>query len=176
MKRYILFLFFTFSTSIIFAQSPFDLDPVTQKVIFTKTYQTKLKKGALYSKINEWFATTFPSSKQVIQVDDKAGGKIIGKSSFDHEYPINTVWHKFHFIYSVKVNYKDNKYRCTFTDILISSPDEPDPLELEIKLSVLSKNLVANKELIDAIHTILMVKLETDMYTLQETVSRKDSF
>ena len=157
------------------AQSDFPIDSVTKKISYSRTYKTKLKKPALYSKIREWYATQFASSKAVVQLDDKVSGKIIGKSAIDFEYPYNGDWIKYHLAFTVKVNYRDFKYKCSITDLVIRSSSFDEDTELEIYNSVIGDHPDGKAEL-SSLSAGLTVRLYTLIFALPEIVDKKDNF
>jgi hypothetical protein len=82
----------------------------------------------LYKAAREWFAVTFKSANDVLQMDDSAAGKLIGKGStqISESYttsglikvPILIIWHP---SFVVNISLKDGKYKCEITDIEIDS-------------------------------------------------------
>jgi hypothetical protein len=153
----------------------FPRDPQTNKITYERSSATKLKKATLYLKIKEWVATKFPESSKTIQLDDKSSGVIIGKSYADFEYPTNTIWTKYHIEYSIKLSYKDFKYRCQFTDILISSNDDPKLTPVETTINLMSQN-ERQKPKIHGLGTQFDLKFITLISSLIEIVNLKDNF
>ncbi|MBC8397472.1 MAG: DUF4468 domain-containing protein [Flavobacteriales bacterium] len=105
---------FIMLSSIVFAQE-FPINEKTGKV----SYEGIIKvEGAsttdLYIKANEWFALAFNSANNVIQMQDKDAGKIIGKGLFQvakSGYP-NGV-----FDFTIKFTAKEGRYMYVITDI-----------------------------------------------------------
>jgi len=75
----------------------------------------------LYGRANEWFVNIFKSAKDVIQLNDKEAGKIIGKGNFNagiahcragmiHQ-PIYGVVN-----FTVEIQTKDGKYKYNFSN------------------------------------------------------------
>jgi hypothetical protein len=89
-----------------------DAEPLSfSEVIST---DTALKKTELYSRAKAWFAETYKSAQDVIQLDDRENGKIIGKGSM--RYTNNSLsgdassgWIR----YTIIVQVKDGKYKYT---------------------------------------------------------------
>lgn len=86
----------------------------TQKVDFTEAIEIDTtNKNELYSRAREWFAHTFISANDVLQMDDKDNGKLIGKATDKMpEMGANAVMH-----FTVSIYIKDNKYKYSFSDI-----------------------------------------------------------
>lgn len=75
-------------------------------------------KDVLYIRAHEWFAKTFVSAKEVIQMSDKEAGKLIGKGIV--ETPVRNgfgsiTWHDY-VHYTISVDVKNGKYRCVISD------------------------------------------------------------
>lgn len=65
----------------------------------------------LYLKANEWFALTFKSAKDIIQLNDPTEKKIIGKGSKKHSYTIDSN-HVYLFInFTLIVQFRDGRYK-----------------------------------------------------------------
>jgi hypothetical protein len=74
-------------------------------------------KSQLYDRARIWFANAFKDSKEVIQLDDRESGSIIGKGLFKFMPGLTPYICKF----SARVDCKDNKYRFQVYDIVIES-------------------------------------------------------
>jgi len=85
----------------------------------------------LYATAREWFALSFKSANDVLQMDDAVAGKLIGKGSthVSESYitaglvkvPIQIDWNvKF----AISIFVKDGRYKYDITDILINVPGE----------------------------------------------------
>lgn len=85
-----------------------------------------LKKDKIYNGSRQWVATKFRSAQNVIQMDDKENGIIIGKGNFNYpcsgwqclSYDGHTVQ------FTVKIEAKDNKARITFNDLVHHIPSK----------------------------------------------------
>lgn len=86
----------------------------------------------LYTTAREWFAKTFVSANDVIQMEDPASGKIIGKGSnhISESYVIGkgltAIFTKLDWYpnYTLKIEVKDGRYKYELTDIKIKSISE----------------------------------------------------
>jgi hypothetical protein len=77
-----------------------------------------VSKNELYDRAKSWFAETYKSAKDVIQMDDKEAGKLIGKGNFRYDSKVfsgstqTTGW----ISYTITLQVKDNKYRYEITN------------------------------------------------------------
>jgi hypothetical protein len=86
----------------------------------------------LYTTAREWFAKTFVSANDVIQMEDPVSGKIIGKGSnhITESYVVGkgiTVMHTkidWYPNFTLKIEVKDGRYKYELTDIKIKSSSE----------------------------------------------------
>lgn len=88
-------------------------------------------KDELYNRAKEWIVLTYNSAKDVIQLDDKTNGKLICKGTFKVSHVMGDVWYIDH---TLKLEFKENKWKYTITQILYSSYDcvgcqTPKPIE-----------------------------------------------
>lgn len=85
---------------------------------FTKIDSVKGSKAYLFVNAKSWLASTFNSSKAVIEMEDKDAGVIIGhgtfvkreNSAFGNQVGLSLI------SFSIKINLKDNKYRCILSN------------------------------------------------------------
>lgn len=112
-------------------------DSVTHKITYSgivKLDSTR-KKDELYSTTLEWFAKTYNSGKDVIQLQDKDNGKIIGngaitvhttqryKLSFE-EQETKVKTDVGYVKYSISIYLKDGKYKYLITDLFFKSTNQ----------------------------------------------------
>ena len=113
MKTILLSSFLMLSLIVVAQEFPINLK--TGKVSYEGVFKVEGASATdLYIKANEWFARTFNSAKNVIQMQDKEAGKIIGKGAIEVEksgYP-NGV-----FDFTIKFTAKEGRYRYVITDI-----------------------------------------------------------
>ena len=76
-----------------------------------------ISKDELYSRTREWFLNTYKSSEDVLELEDKEGGKLIGKAF--NIIPIKTAFgvSNTRMWYTIKVYFKENRYKTVLTDI-----------------------------------------------------------
>jgi Domain of unknown function (DUF4468) with TBP-like fold len=121
MKRFTFLFAFCFISAIGFTQE-FIISLETNKVLIKEVIVfDSIKADNLYSTAKEWFAKTYVSSKDVIQLDDKESKKIIGKGSKQ----INTTVFGYYDVimqYTITISVKDYKIKIEMTDLTYSSP------------------------------------------------------
>jgi hypothetical protein len=103
------------------------IDSVTGKITYTKVvYVDSLaNKQVLFSKAREWFAKAYISSTNVIQMEDKESGKIIGKAKiqvytkglFGGNYPAGFI------NYTISIFVKDYRYKYEITNFYHTGQD-----------------------------------------------------
>lgn len=88
-----------------------------------------ISRQELHSRAKLFFAETFVSANDVVQMDDKESGIVLGKGlstisikSGKYEFPVNLK-------YTIKVECKDNRYKWTITNIIYSSKLADFPAE-----------------------------------------------
>lgn len=100
---------------ITFSQDSDNLFPVVNgKVIYEQVDSSVNGNSAeIYNRAKLWVANTFRNSKNVIQIDDKESGTIVGKGNFDVVQTMTSYIVRFTF----KIDARDSKYRIQFYDI-----------------------------------------------------------
>lgn len=88
-----------------------------EAITFSKVIQAdSLNQAKLFTTINEWFASTYNSAKDVIQVADKEAGLIVGNGSMNYTYgKMAYRCYEGHITYTIKVSVKDNRYKVELT-------------------------------------------------------------
>lgn len=95
------------------------IDKETKLITYSEVVimDSTINKNELYSRAREWFAKAFKSSINVIQMDDKENGKIIGKGltqvyhkSFGKSYPSGNI------NFTISLYLKDGKYKYEITN------------------------------------------------------------
>lgn len=67
-----------------FQENIFPIDNRTGEITYSEIIKVdSVKSQELYIRAKVWFVHSFVSAKNVIQLDDKESGKIIGKGLFD---------------------------------------------------------------------------------------------
>jgi hypothetical protein len=81
-------------------------------------------KSELYSRARKWFEHEYIAPKNVIQVEDKENGEMIGRGLF--EFPVLSNQASVYYVINVAV--KDNKYKyevSSFSTLLLDKKFEP---------------------------------------------------
>jgi hypothetical protein len=95
------------------------IDSLTSKITYSEVvYVDSLaNKQELFSRAREWFAKAYKSSTNVIQLEDKESGKILGKAliqvyhkSMGSNYPSGYI------NYTISIYVKDGRYKYEVTD------------------------------------------------------------
>ena len=92
------------------------------KLTYTEVVKvdTLLKKDELYARARLWFVKIFVNAKNVLQIQDKESGELVGKGAIKYNNTIlgtKTVvdgWIRF----TVNITIKDGKYKYEFTDFI----------------------------------------------------------
>lgn len=88
------------------------LSHAQEALSFSKVVQAdSIDKSALFASINEWFATNYNSSTDVIQMSDKEAGIIIGKGG--EPYSLNATHSSFDgtLKYTIQVTAREGRYK-----------------------------------------------------------------
>lgn len=116
MKKLLLPLLLLISVSA-YSQTP-SLPLLNGKIIYTEVIPIEGKnQGELHILAREWFAKSYNSANNVIQMDDKESGKIIGKplmgvyhKGFGQDHPSGDIH------YTISINTKDGRYKYEVTE------------------------------------------------------------
>jgi len=79
-----------------------------------------LTKDKLYLNAKTWFVTTYKSAKDVIQLDSKEDGQIIGKGIFHEIWKVSGILGVVYDVsvsHTVKITVKDGKYKYEISDL-----------------------------------------------------------
>ncbi len=173
------------------------IDSDTHKVTYQEIVKVDgVNKDELYVRAREWFALTFKSSKDVIQMDDKAAGKIIGKGSSEGSTKYRMLTMDYWLNYTVSITVKEGRYRYEITDFVIENkPSQYVPSVMPMTAEVfyntvesnnnfLSKKNAAQMESmyntyidkIESVGTRLADSLKDALYKKGKAVKSKDDF
>jgi len=153
------------------------IDSLTGRIIFKEVVPATGNKQQLYSKAKEWFIRNYNSGKDIIQLDDPANGKIIGRAPFsfqsmpatadDLNIYNNTLW------YTITINVKDGAYRYVISDFGVQHHNEKEILDLEAVLKKMNElNLSEQMPFY-----LFPYKNTTDLITsLKKQMNSKDDF
>lgn len=85
---------------------------------FEKVIETdSVGKATIFATINDWFATSYNSANDVIQMADKDAGIIVGNGSMSFSYGgMSYLCYEGYIKYTIKVYVKDNRYKVVLTN------------------------------------------------------------
>jgi hypothetical protein len=89
-----------------------------ENVSFEKVIKVdSTKKAIIFATVNDWFASTYNSANDVIQMSDKEEGIIIGNGSMNYNYgKMSYSCYTGYIKYTIKVYVKDNRYKVVLTN------------------------------------------------------------
>jgi hypothetical protein len=91
-------------------------------ITFSKvmTVDSSLKSAELYARARAWFAVTYRSGKDVIQLEDKENGKLIGKGAIKYTSRVfvGSEGTKGWIYYTITIQIKDGRYKYELTDFI----------------------------------------------------------
>jgi len=110
------------------------IDSLTSKITYSEVvYVDSLaNKQELFSRAREWFAKSYKSSTNVIQMEDKESGKIVGKALMQvYHKALGSNYPSGYINYTISIYIKDGRYKYEVTDFhhtgqLVSSGNIPD--------------------------------------------------
>ncbi|HZK69306.1 MAG TPA: DUF4468 domain-containing protein [Paludibacter sp.] len=94
------------------------INPKTQKIEYTDLVKvdSTLTSDELYTRARSWFATAFKSANNVIQMEDKSTGIIIGKGNFSIREQFGLA--SGHVSFTIKTQVKDGRYKYWINDFV----------------------------------------------------------
>lgn len=126
MKKFKKLFFFSaltlFSISTAFGQKEtlnLPIDSSTSKITYSEVVfvDSLANKQELFSRAREWFAKAYKSSTNVIQMEDKESGKIVGKALLSVNLTSLGMQQNGGYInYTITIYVKDGKYKYEITD------------------------------------------------------------
>jgi hypothetical protein len=108
-------------------------DSVTNKVAFTVVQDVaSTSQSELYSRAKIWFVNNFRDAKEVVQLDDKENGLIMGKGNFYVSYGFMGLPVSERMNFTVSIRVKDNKFKAQITGMqLRSEPSKYQPTAID---------------------------------------------
>lgn len=112
MRKFILTISFTAVSMAVFCQDALTYTDVVQV--------DSISKSQLYNRARIWFATTYNSANDVIQIENKDEGEIIGKAIMKYNPNVNFASEqtKGNIKYTIKIYVKDGRYKYEITDFI----------------------------------------------------------
>jgi hypothetical protein len=115
-NKFFLFLSLCICTLNGYSQMPMKDGKVVYELIDSSLTGTQQQ---LQAKAKIWMANVFKDSREVIQVDDKDAGEVVGKGNFSWgSLPPYTCW------FTIRISSRDNKYRCQIYDMMMQGGTE----------------------------------------------------
>jgi hypothetical protein len=116
------FILTIFTTNLFSQENTFPIDSITGKITYSEIIKVdSVNNQKLYLRANVWFVHSFVSAKNVIQLNDKESGKIIGKGTF--EVTDNNNHNSMVYLpivgtvdFTVEIQTKDERYKYVFSD------------------------------------------------------------
>lgn len=95
------------------------IDKSTNKITYSEVVpvDSSVSKQELFGRAREWFAKTYRSSTNVIQMEDKESGIIVGKALFQvYHRALGSNYPSGYINYTISVYLKDGRYKYVFTN------------------------------------------------------------
>lgn len=97
-----------------FSQMP--IDTVSNKYQYREVVTVNgVTKDQLFDKARQWFVSNYKDASEVLQVQDKESGTLVGKGLFT----VNFQGGQRKVFHTVSIDCKDGKYRVTITDFML---------------------------------------------------------
>ncbi len=125
-----------------------------------------MKKDLLFEKGQEWINLNYKSVKDIIQLTDKAQGKIIVRGSFSIVVGIYT----YIIIHTLTIDFKDEKMRYTYSNFTV------DNLNLQGYDSALENNRWYNKKFIRKTNEKIQKNASDLISYINRNLSKKDDW
>lgn len=123
--------------------------PLKEGKVFYETVDSAAgAKTELYQKAKLWFANAFKDSKNVIQVDDKDNGQLVGKGNVFAPVKVMGMPNGNYCFFTMKIDVKDSKYRIQFYNLFMGTYDDNQPIE-----NLLTKRGAVYKKSLESVDT-----------------------
>jgi hypothetical protein len=105
-------------------------DAATGLIDYTDVVQVEgTSQAELFKRGKIWLASAFKSTKDVIQAEDKEAGFVVAKGFSTINIKSGSIVVPQKLYYTVKLNYKDGRYKYELTEFYISSQGTTIPVE-----------------------------------------------
>lgn len=156
---------------------PFEVDSITGRIVFRGVVQVPgASADQLYLRAKSFFFTRFRDAKAVIQVDDKAGGVLLGKGLI---YPgtINILTAGSYIETPIEVRVKEGRYRYEITNMNVvvdnfRVPFDSPEYNRDIKIKAITKKQYDRW----AANMDVLIGLINDLGRAMATPSTKDDW
>lgn len=94
------------------------IDKNTKKITYSEVVYVadSADKYELFTRAREWFAKAYKSSTNVVQMEDKEGGTIVGKALMQVYHKALGTHESGYINYTISIYFKDGRYRYEITD------------------------------------------------------------
>lgn len=128
MKNLLTLLFIVLPWVVYAQNATLPFDSTTGRILFTNIVEVdNSSKDVLYNKARTWFSTHFNSGETVLDMDEKALGKLIGKAALPFKFQNTTggglFTERYILWYTLIVEIKNGRYRYEITNLEIKVPD-----------------------------------------------------
>ena len=175
--------FFSFSqTSIELLRSNFPI--VDDRVVYQDIVdlKTPIKASEIYIKARLWIIDSFYSSKDVLQFEDKENNILIAKGHLNIGHNSGVIGKDW---FTLKIEAKDGKYRCTIYDIRynwkVVQFEMNDPIESwipgsgPIKLKEKDFEKARFREMVNSFYKALNSEFMKTLKSLQQAIEKQDT-
>lgn len=177
-----LFLIFVWLPAIAFAQKGKDkffsiLPEVDGVVMYTGVVQvdSTITKTELFNRAKAWFVTEYKSANDVIQMEDKEAGVIMGKGFAEADYKANFMAVNYANIYhTVKVYVKDGRYKYEITDLTGKFKAETGFNDIDIDNVIPVYNKPRKEKIITSANAKMLSIIESLKKGMSKPITTKD--
>lgn len=151
---------------------------VNGKINYTEVINldSTVKKDELYNRAKTWFAENYNSANDVIQMQDKEAGILIGRGVYSYGYNPASLSDRItiNISYVVKIFVKDGKYKYEITDLSGRYYSGGGYSNLIIKNGGIGRNERNYYKLCESIHESIVHTRESLTTSMQEPVISND--
>lgn len=94
-----------------------------------------VSKDEIYKRSKAWIVAIFKDAKEVIQLDSKEDGEIIGKGNFQFYYTMLGVPVPSRCFFTIKLSSRDGKHRAQIYDVTAVNGERNEPVRMDKLLS-----------------------------------------
>lgn len=139
------------------------------------TVDSSLSKIELFNRAKIWFVNEYKSAKDVIQMEDKDAGVIMGKGIAEVSYVMNFMASNYANIYhTVKVYVKDGKFKYEITGLSGKFKSETGFTEIDIDNIVPEWNKNRKEKIIVGTNTKMLSIVESLKSGMNRPITTKD--
>jgi len=159
--------------------------PVKDGAIFYEeivSLGTTAKKEVLYFRARKWFANYYKKATQVLQMDDKDQGKLIGKGGYSYSFISGLLAYHIDLKYTLNLTVKDGKYRYqiydfhstdTVNSVFASSGDKPYVYDQDLSTEYLNDGKSSSKKYLSKLFTQFALEINTTISSLKAAMIGK---